>query len=262
MLNKLADTLFGRKKPKIDYAAMNSIVDKGVKTQTGIAEKQFSDLSALNKPYEEKMTNLGKTYEEGVTGMGQEYLANLKQLGSEDELAAQKARVLAGKRVSQSIPINQALIRQNLAATGNLRTGAAGRMLQQPVLDANRQLSEYGQELDIQNLQRQSARQEKGVDAMYSGKMGASLERLGLDKETFNTLLQNGRTDIISKSLQLLGISEKEISNLLGIQGIQANAELADTAAYNQGGASLLNAIMTGIGMYAGKGKKGEASAT
>lgn len=238
----------GSKKPKIDYAGMLKTVREGAGKQREYVNTAYSDVKPLDTKFSSDMGTLGTNYESKVSGLGEDYLKSLQGMTAGDQELATKQLDLAKEQAYRTLPVNQEIIRKNLAASGNLRTGASAKAFGDTVLQNQQNLSDYGQKLGIANLQANQARMETGITNVYNSKAGAALQRLGLDADTFRTLYQNGRTDILDQAMKLVGISDQEVANILGVQGIQANAELVSTFGENANRQALLNSITSIVG--------------
>jgi len=243
----IANSILGKKKKaSVDVAGMTRDTNSGVTNQTGIVGNQSEALKALNPAYAAGMNKLGTDYTNTSTGIANDYQRNLAGVDAIDAQAAEKAKALNQVQAARTLPLNQMLMRQNLAASGGMRTGAAGKTLNAPVMQNAQQQSDFSKTLDIKNLEAKSARTEKGVDTLYSSSAGAALEKFGLDRDTMNTLLANNRSDIILQAAQLLGIDQQRVANMLGIRGIQANQSIANAGMYNNAQNSLNSALIGG----------------
>jgi hypothetical protein len=250
----LNSVLGKKKKASVDTAAMMEDIRKSTEAQKGIVGQQTTALQALNPAYESGMKGLGESYTKTATDLAKAYQTNLTGVGTAEQMAAEKAKALQTQTAARNIPLQQQLIRQQLAATGGGRTGQAAKALSAPVSQAATQASDFSKTLDIQTLQAQSARQEKGIDTLFQTQAGAALTKLGLDKETITTLLNNNRSDIILQAGQLLGIDQQQLANMLGIAGIQTNVNIANAAGYNANQAALNQALIGTGGYLVGKG--------
>jgi len=222
------------------------------KQQKDLVNQQFTDLQPGNERYRTQREALGQAFEDKSAGQAEEYQKNLMGLGEYDRQAADKSSALQQEKDFRSVPMQQQMIRENLAASGGMRTGGAARAMSQPTMEAAQRSSDYSRGLESTLLERQAARAEKGVDTVYTSKAGAAMERLGIDKETLTTLYNSGRTDIINRAGQMLGISQQELANMLAVEGIQINAGLADNAASNERNQQNQNALMQLLGQFAG----------
>jgi len=231
----LAGSIFGKKKkakgPDIGY--MTGLVKQGSQRGREQAGQEYAELQPYTQEYGKGLEELGTGYEAKTKGLAEEYQRNLGQLGEADKTARDLSMALKSKETFGAVPMAQQAIRENLASAGAMRTGAAARALAQPTMQAAQEVSRAGTQMDIANAERQSARQEAGVNALYQSQAGAALTKMGLDQEKLRTLMENGRTDIINKYAKLAGIDEAELNALLGIHGIAVQADNAKVAAAN-----------------------------
>jgi hypothetical protein len=244
----LAGSIFGKKKKaSVDTGAMLGAINKSTETQKNLVGNQFSDLQQPTAQFKTGMGQLGEDYLKSTQANAENYQKNLTQVGEAEKVAADKALAASQTAQASTIPLQQQAIRQSLASAGQLRTGAAAKALTAPVQQLTQNLGQERAASDVNIASRNAARLEQGVNTLYQSKAGADLEKLGMDKDTLTTLLNAGRTDIINKYASLIGIDQQQLANILGVQGIQANVGLANTAASNQNQAAIYNAL-TGLG--------------
>lgn len=223
-----------RKKPNIDIAGMENTARQGAMEQRGIADALRGGLDTGRANYRDEADRLGLGIQKDLTKLGENYGANINRLGDVDKLQTEAMKRQAQERAHRNVPQQQQMIREALASSGGMRTGAAGRALMQPGMQAAQQSADFASEADIAQLGRTSARQRDAVDAVYTSAAGARLERLGLDKQTLQTLFDSGRHDLIQHAAQMAGISQQLTNDLLGIHGTKANVAIADAAGANQ----------------------------
>lgn len=231
----LAGSILGKKKkakgPDIGY--LTGQIKQGSEKARGYVGQEFGELAPVTTQYGQGIEELGTGYEAKTKGLAEEYQKNLGQLGEADKTARDLSVALKSKESYGAVPMQQQMIREQLAASGGMRTGAASKLLAQPTMQAAQDVSRAGTEMDISNLERQSARQEQGVNTLYQSQAGAALTKLGLDQEKLTTLMENGRADIISKYAKLAGIDEAELNALLGLEGMRTQVDMANTTAAN-----------------------------
>lgn len=231
----LAGSIFGKKKkakgPDIGY--LTGQIQQGAQKGREQVGAEFGELQPITQQYGKGIEELGTGYEAKTKGLAEEYQKNLGQLGEADKTARDLSIALKSKESYGAVPMQQQAIREQLASSGGMRTGAAAKLMAQPTMQAAQDVSRAGTEMDIANLERQSVRQQQGVDALYQSQAGAALTKLGLDQEKLTTLMENGRTDIINKYAKLAGIDEAELNAILGLHGMQTQVEMANVAAAN-----------------------------
>jgi len=231
----LAGSIFGKKKkakgPDIGY--LTGIVKQGAEKARGLTGQEYETLQPLSQKYGAGIEELGAGYESKIRGLGEEYQKGLAGVGESEKAARDLAVALQQKEEYGAVPLQQQMIREQLAAGGGLRTGAAGKLLAQAPTQAAQRVSQFRTQADIERLSREAARQEEGVRNLYQTQAGAALTKLGLDQTKLQTLLETGRTDIINKYAKLAGIDEAELNAILGIHGLATQTEMANVAAEN-----------------------------
>lgn len=158
------------------------------------------------------------------------------------------------QQIQQTIKPAQDAIRENLAGSGvGLQGGAAIKALNQPIVQAASDTDTLAKTLN-------QGAQQADISAMgtVQGQDNAALAaKLGIDENTYNTIMQSDRQDLKDQLNQLLGISSQSTADELGIDQNQFNANLAQNSADNQSRNALLSSLLgaagTGAGAYLGR---------
>ena len=153
------------------------------------------------------------------------------------------------QKIAQSVQPAQDAIRETLAGSGvGLQGGAAIKQLSQPVLDAASKTN------DLANSLTQGAQQSViGAEGTLQGQdNAATLQKLGIDTDTYNTIMNSDRQDLKDELNHLLGISSQSTADELGIDQNQYTSELANNAANNQNRTQLLSSLLGAGGAIAG----------
>ena len=154
----------------------------------------------------------------------------------------------AKQQVLGALPELQRAARENAAATGGLKRGAAAEMVQRPVTEAAATLGTAAGDIALQS---QIASQ-NALDKVFTGDRAFELERLGIDRATAQTLLDAGRTDILQEALGLVGVEDQLTTDLLGIEQMRMEAEAAKEAGKAQRRSALTSALIGAGGMALG----------
>jgi len=248
MAGGLAGSLFGKKKKaSVDLTPYINATQKSSATQRDLIGQQFEQLQPLSQEYESKMSGLGTGIEQKYGDIAKQYRSGLSQVGGAEQAALESILSSRQQQTARNIPLQQQLIRENLAASGGFRTGGAAKAMQAPITEMQQQQADLASQLSSEKLAREAGRMEKGTEAEMQLAKEGTLQKLGIDENTLNTLLETGRTDIIDKLGALRGVESDELQSLLGIYGMQTNVNLANTAAENERRQALYNTL-TGIG--------------
>jgi hypothetical protein len=231
----LAGGLMGKKKKKkgLDMAAVNATIQKGSKEQKDLIGQQFSDLQLQNQQYGKEREGLSASIEPAYSKIGDQLKAGYQGVGQAEQTAIGTKLGREQEIAARNIPLQQQLLREQLAATGNLRTGGAGKVLSAPVQEAAQQRSDLAAQLQAEAQSREASRLEKGAETEASLAKEAFTTKLGIDKDTMDTLLSLGRTDLIEKLSSLRGVSADETNAMLNMLGVQGNINMAESAADN-----------------------------
>lgn len=248
--------LFGGSPKGFDTAALQRMIDAAAQTKAGVVRGAFERLPALNKQFGLDRAALGRAFETGENQRAQQFAQGLQQIESPEFVGQQQAK--ARELAFRDLPAAQQAIRENLAATGGLNRGAAITALQQPVLQASRAASDTGFQIQQEANQRNIARKQLAIETIFSTGQGAALERLGIDRDTANTLFKLGRSDLIDKAMAIAGIEEGRSQGLLDVEMLRQQQGIAKDQARRQQTAQLLStAGMLGgaaLGGFAGPG--------
>lgn len=244
----LAGSLFGKKKKaKVDVAGMDALAQASAQKQKDLIGQQFEQLQPMTQKYETQMKGLGEGIKSDFANLGSQYKQNLGQVGQAEQATLESILNARQQQGARAIPLAQQNIREQAAAAGGLRTGGAMRALQAPVAQAQQQQADLASQLSSERLGREAQRLEKGTDVEMELNKEAVTQKLGIDRNTFDTLLSLGRTDLIEKLGALRGVEADQLQTALGIRGLQTNVDLANTAAENERRQALYNSL-TGLG--------------
>jgi hypothetical protein len=241
---------FGKKPKGQDFNLLRDILNRGADTQAGLIKGGFTTTGELGEKFRTERDALGRTFETGANQRAEQFAQGLQQVESPNLVREQQAK--ARELAFRGLPGTQELIRENLAATGGLNRGAAVRALQQPVLQASQQASDTGfqiqQEANLRNIQRKQI----ALDTIFNTGQGAALERLGIDRETANVLLETGRSDILDRAFKLAGIEEGRTQGLLNIEQSRQISDIAREQAKRADQAALVKTLTSTAGSIIG----------
>ena len=240
--------LFGKKPKGIDTAALQAILNQGADKQRQIIETGFQDVAPLRGEFEQRRQALGQSFEQGANQRAQQFGQQLQQVESPDFVRRQQAK--ARELAFRGLPAAQQNIREQLAATGGLNRGAAITALSQPVLQAAQAARDESFNIEQAARGRDIARRQAAIQTVFETGQGAALERLGIDRQTANVLLETGRSDILDRAFKIAGIEQGRTQGLLDIEQTRQLQEIARDQAKNASRGALLG----GLGSLAGAG--------
>jgi hypothetical protein len=260
----IGGALVGKKKssnPTVDIAGMENLVKTTGQKQRALIGQQFDQLQPLSAQLKTESQAMGTGLEKKFGDISQQYRSGLSGIGGLEQKTLDS--ILSNRQVqsARNIPLQQQMIREQLAASGGFRTGGAARALQAPVLQQQQEQADLASQLATERLGREAERAEKGVDVQAEMAKQGALQKLGIDEDTMRTLFETGRTDIIEKLASLRGVEADELQSLLGIKGIQTQVGLAQAAANNARRQALSSSLMGIGGNLLGQALSNEKSA-
>jgi hypothetical protein len=252
LLDSLASALgTGKQLPKYNSGQLNGIVQNGADTSKGYIG---DTMPKLGQATDQLGTNVNSAVDANQKERQDTNNAFLNSIREKRNLATNDQFNTGKQQILGAVPQAQDAIRETLAGSGvGLQGGAAIKALSQPVLEANSKVN------DLANSLSQGA-QQADINSMgtIQGQDNAALAaKLGIDVDTYNTIMSSDRQDLKDQLNQLLGVTGQSTADQLGIAQNEYNSELASTAADNQSRnallGSLLGAVGTGVGAYAGR---------
>lgn len=251
----LAGSILGKKKQSsIDLTPYRQAITTGANKQRELIGQQYNELQPLNQQYQTSRNQLSASVEPAYAKIGEDLASRMKGIGAIEQQAANQQLDLNQRIAARNIPLQQQLLRESLASSGQLRTGGAGKVLSQPVQQFQTAQSDLAAQLSAQRTANEASRAENvATQQAELARQGLS-QRLGLDTDTIDTLLNLGRTDLIEKYAGLKGVSQDEVNAMLSLLGIQSQQSLANAAAENENRQSLYNALGSLGGTLAGYG--------
>lgn len=234
--------LFGKKKkgPQVDVAGLTRLAQDTAGRKREILGQLSPKLDPLSAKFEGTQGQIGSQYRADVGKMGEGFLADIEKTGQAKDTAQFN---LAQEQTFRQLPQVQQAIRESLAGTGGLGRGYAVTELAKAPLQAAQNLSDLTQELAIAGGDRKAA----ALDRVYQTNSGAALNKLGIDRDTAQMLLETGRSDILTQAAQALGIEDQLAEDLFGIQQLAMGQGFARNAAENENRQNITNALV-GIG--------------
>jgi len=246
-----AGGLFGGKKSKgFDTAALQRMLNQGADKQAGLVQGGFNAAGVKNQDFERTQNALAQAFETGANQRAEQFGQQLQGIESPDFVNAQQAKNT--ELAFRNLPAAQQNIREQLGATGGLNRGVAIRALQQPVLQASQQAADANFQTQQQATERDIARRTVALDTIYQTAQGAALQKLGIDRETAQVLLENGRADILDRATALAGIESGRTQGLLDVEQLRQGQDIERAGASKARRAALLGTAGTLAGSLFG----------
>jgi len=237
-----------------DAGRLQNILLGGAERQKQQVEGAYRATPLLEQKFRKEQQDIGQGFMDTSKQQALEYGRNLTGIDTADLVKQRQGQ--AQELAFRNLPAAQQAIRENLAATGGLNRGAAVKALQQPVLQASQQAADTSFAIQAQADAENLARKQQAVENLFSTQQGATLQKLGIDKNTAMYLVEQGRGDILDRASALAGIEGSTTQGLLDIEQRRQQYEAAKESANKAKRAQLYSTLGTaagaGIGALAG----------
>lgn len=221
--------------PGIDYGTVEGRASANATTQKDLLQKDLDRRRSIIQGLKPGLTAANQQFGTAQQGISQDltnrsedaltrFGTDVAGLNAADETANAAAANVNQERAFRTLPAQQQMIRESLAAQGLSRTGAASRRLAEPVQQAARGANDFSQDLELNRLANVSRRGEAVANAGLDTRKQVAMSRMGLDSDTAKYLASIGRQDLIDEASNLAGLSQDEAG---GFSDISQN--LTDT---------------------------------
>lgn len=237
----LAGSIFGKKKKaSFDISGIQRLISQG-----GAEERE--QLARL-RPETQKLTDQFRTDITGAQGK-----ATAAQEASRGRLLSELDPVTSRLLQSQTdqlkrttfgaIPEAQQATREALAASGGLSRGVSAESLARVPLEASRQFAE-----GATNLQQESLRtMQDALQNLQSQESQLISKNLGIDEQTYNTILNSGNAALIGELNGLIEESRNRIGQSIAAEQFRQTGNVANAAAENANQQAIYQSL-TGLG--------------
>ncbi|SRR5260221_668410 len=230
---------------------------------SGVNERQMinmlpENLKPLYENYKASLGQTGTTLQTATTGIGQKLLDQTKALYNPESPAVQATLAALKQQDYSTLPGTLTNLRSQLAATGGLERGGAGKAITQAVLAPAAQYSQQAANVTGQQLQTQQTATQTALNKIASLDDETAQSLFGMNKEQALQILQYGRQDLRDKLTSLVNQSHSETDQKLGLLGYQANQGYKNAVADKAQQDAIVNGLVnTGVdlaGSYASGG--------
>lgn len=135
-------------------------------------------------------------------------------------------------------------LKAQLASTGGLARGGAGKAITQAVLAPAAQYSQQAATVQGQQLNTQQTAVQSAINKVAALDESTAQTLFGMSKDQATQILQYGRQDLQTQLSDLINQSRTESGQNLALQGVQANAAYQNDVAQNANQASITNGLI------------------
>lgn len=239
--------LSGKKKAKApDMQPIIDMANQSAKRQGEIATNVRGQLAPLTQDYSKGVQGLATGLQSQVASSADKYVRD--QEGASQALNRSLSDELK-QRVMSSQPELQRQLREGLAASGQLRSGAATAANMGLASDLANQIGQGQTKIQQADLQARQAALETAMQmndkALYTA--------TGMNKDQMQAVFQSGRQDLIDEASALIEAEKSRLNAVAGLAQNQATYNLAAQAAADQNRQQMLGSGMDLIGSLANK---------
>lgn len=246
----LVGSIFGKKKaPTYDVARINELTNQGGQEQRNVIGQIRPETQKLLDTFKTSATGAQDKATSARAAERDRYLAETDPVTSH-LLQAQTDQL---KRTTfGAIPEAQQATREALAASGGLNRGVSAESLAQVPLQAAQQFSE-----GAAGLQQESLKNRQQVLAnLHSAESASIAQNLGIDQDTYNTILNTGDAALMNELNGLIEESKRRTEGLVGAEQFRQTGNVAAASAENANQQAIYQSL-AGVGgnlMGAGTG--------
>jgi hypothetical protein len=224
----LAGSLLGKKKSKApDLTPIINMANQSAKRQGEIATNVRGQLAPLTQDYSKGVQGL-------ATGLQTQVASNANQYVKDQETASQALnRSLSDElkqRVLSTQPELQRQLREGLAASGQLRSGAAAAANTNLANELASQIGQGQMKIQQGDLQARQAALETAMQMNDKALFTAT----GMNKDQLQAVFQSGRQDLIDEASALIEAEKSRLNAVAGLAQNQSTYNLAAQSAADQ----------------------------
>ena len=244
----LAGSIFGRKKrPSFDVTRINQLIEQG-------GEEQRRAIGTL-RPETDKQLGQFRTDTEAAQARAtgaQEASRNrlLQDLDPVTSRLLQSQTDQLKRTTFGQIPEAQRAVREALAASGGLDRGVAAEELARVPIEAARQFGEGAASLQQESLRTT----QDALQNLQSQESQLIAKNLGIDQDTYNTILSTGNQALINELNALIDESKRRTEGLIGAEQFRQSGNVAAAAADNADRQALFSSLTNLGGQLIGGG--------
>lgn len=254
----LAGSIFGKKSiPSYDISGITNAINQGANQERGYLGQITPGVQANQAAFKTGITGAEDTATAAQKAAGQSYLSQLDPITS--RILANQTNTLK-QNIFGQIPEATQAAREALAASGGLSRGVSAESLARIPIQAAQQFGQGATALNTQSLQAK----QQAVGQLFSEESAQIAEKLGIDRDTYNTILNSGDQALMAQLSGLIDTTRNQTNQLVGAETFKQTGNFASGAqdAANQNaiwqslsglGGNLLGAGLTNVAPAARK---------
>jgi hypothetical protein len=244
----------GRRLPKTDLSALFKTIDDAGSNKAALINGLPESLKPLYDQYKESLGAAGTNLQDTTKQIGQDLLTQTKANYDPNSAAVQATLAALKQQDYSTLPGTMTNLKAQLASTGGLGNGGAGRAITSAVMAPAAQFSQQAANTEAQQLQLQQTNVQSALNKIASMDDATAQQLFGMSTQEAQTILTSGRQDLQNQLSSLINNIDTTTNAKLGLQGYEANqayqqgmAKAGDQAAITNG---LVNAVPDAIKAY------------
>lgn len=254
-----------RSLPTTDLSALFDTINKAGAKKEEMIKALPESLKPLYEQYKKSLSAAGATLEGTTKDIGQNLLDKTTALYDPNSAAVQATLAALKQQDYSTLPGTLTALKAQLAGSGGLSTGGAGRAITQAVLAPAAQYSQQAADVQAQQLNAQQTNVQAALNKIASMDETTARALFGMSTQEAQTILTSGRDDLKSQLSDLINNIDTQTSQTLGLQGFAANEAQQNALTRLQQKSDLTNmgvkAAVDGLTQVASMGASGGASA-
>jgi hypothetical protein len=242
-----------RSQPTPDLAALFQTIASSGANERQLINQLPVDLQPLYANYKASLGAAGNDFQAANAAIGQNLTDKTAALYGPNSPAATATLAALKQQDYSTLPGTLTNLRSQLAATGGLARGGAGKAITQAVLAPAAQYSQQAATVTGQQLTAQQQAQQAAINKVAALDETTAQTMLGMSKEQATQILTTGRQDLRDQLTQLINQSNNQTTQTLNAEGIATNAGYANAVANNANQAAVVNGLVN-TGVQAGGG--------
>lgn len=230
--------------PSLDLQALFSTIASSGQNERQLINQLPVDLQPLYQQYKDSLGAAGANLSSTNTDIGKALTDKTAALYDPNGAAVQATLAALKQQDYSTMPGTLTALKSNLAATGGLSRGGAGRAITQAVLAPAAQYSQQAATVQGQQLTAQQQATQAAINKVAALDESTAQSLFGMSKEQATQILTSGRQDLQTQLTQLINQSRNEAGQTLAVQGIQANNGYQEAVANNANQAAITNGLM------------------
>lgn len=248
----------GRSLPTVDIQNLLATIAKNKQSNESLINQLPESLRPLYAQYQASLGNTGTTLQGATTQIGQNLLDKSTALYDPNGPAAQATLAALKQQDYSTLPGTLNSLRSNLAATGGLARGGAGKAITQAVLAPAAQYSQQAATVQGQQLTAQQNATQQALNKIASIDDATANSLFGMSKEQATQILSSGRQDLRDQLTQLVNNNNAATSTTLGAYGIADQNAYQNAVTRNNQQAAVTNGLVNlgvdGVSSLVGSG--------